>query len=389
MFAKRIKNLSESQTIAIDVKAKEFIRQGIPVINLSVGEPNFQTPENIKKAAIKAINEGHTFYTSPDGIIELREAIVKKFYKDNSLQYDRSDIIVGVGAKEILYTIFQVLCDKGDEVIIPIPSWNTFTEQVKLAEGTPVHIQLNPPFKLTADDIKKTLTPKTKIILLNSPSNPTGAMIDLPELLKIADLAVEKKLFVISDEIYEKLTYTQKHISIASLNEKIKEQTITVNGVSKTYAMTGWRVGYATGPKEIIAKMKTLQSQLVVNTSTISQYAAVEALSGDQKSVETMKKAFTKRREFCIKELSAIKELSFIEPEGAFYFFVFIEKLLNKKYSTSSSWAEGFLEKEKVAVVPGEAFFYPGWIRISYAASDKDLQEAMKRIKNFIKVNSK
>jgi len=384
MFAKRIQNLSGSLTIAIDVKAKEFIRQGIPVINLSVGEPDFQTPENIKKAAIRAIKEGHTFYTSPDGIVELRDAIVKKFKRDNTLDYDPSDIVVGVGAKEILYNTFQVLCGKGDEVIIAAPTYNSFVEQVKLADAHPITIRLKPPFKLTANDIKKALTPKTKIILLNSPSNPTGAMIDEEELKKIADLAVKKNIFIISDEIYEKLTYTQKHISIASLNEKIKEQTITVNGVSKSYAMTGWRVGYAAGPKKIIKKMKALQSQLVVNTSSISQYAAVEALTGDQKSVEVMRKAYAKRREFCIKELSSVKEISFEEPEGAFYLFISIEKLLNKKYPTSSSWAEAFLEKEKVAVVPGESFFYPGWIRISYAASDDNLKEAMERIKRFI-----
>jgi len=370
--------------MAIDAKAKAFKAQGIAVINLSVGEPNFQTPENIKDAAIKAIKDGHTFYTAPEGIIELREAIAKKLAHDNHITYDPSQVIVGVGAKELTYLAFQVLCDKGDEVIIPIPSWNTFTEQVKLAEGKPVHIQLKPPFKLTAKDIQKVITPKTKIILLNSPSNPTGAMINVEELKKIADLAIKKNIFVISDEIYEKLTYSQKHVSIASLNDKIKELTITVNGASKSYAMTGWRVGYAAGSHEVINKMKALQSQLLAHTSSISQVATVEALTGDQKSIEKMKEAFAKRREFCIKELSSIKEISFEEPEGAFYLFISIVKLLNKKYPTSSIWAEALLEKEKVAIVPGEAFFYPGYIRLSYAASDQDLKEAMKKIKRFI-----
>jgi len=385
MFANRIKNLSTSPTMAIDARAKEFKRQGIPIINLGVGEPNFQTPENIKEAAYRAIKNGSTFYTAPEGIIELREAIANKLKKDNNIDYDPSDIIVGVGAKEILYSIFQVLCDKGDEVIIALPTWSTFVEQVKLSDAGPVTIKLKSPFNLTANAVEKAITPKTKILLINTPSNPTGAMIDSTELKKIGDLAIKHNFFIVADEIYEKLVYTQKHISIASLNKKVKERTITVNGLSKTYAMTGWRVGYAAGPKEIITKMKALQSQLVVNTSTISQYAAVEALTGDQKSVIMMLKAFAKRRDYCIKEFTGIKDVSFAEPEGAFYLFISIEKLLGEKYPTSSSWAEALFKTEKIAVVPGEAFFYPGYIRISYAASDEDLKEAIKRIKRFIR----
>jgi len=291
---------------------------------------------------------------------------------------------VGVGAKQILYNIFQVLCDKGDEVIIALPAWNTFVELVKLTGAKPVLITLKPPFKLKASDIKKVITPKTKVLLLNSPSNPTGAMIEPEELTKIADLAVKNNIFVISDEIYEKLTYTQKHISIASLNEKIKERTITVSGLSKSYAMTGWRVGYAAGPSEIVAKMKALQSQLLAHTSSISQKAGVEALNGDQASVVMMQKAFAKRRTYCLKQIGKIPSLSVNEPDGAFYLFISIEKLLGKKYTTATAWAEALLEDEKVAVVPGEAFFYPGYIRFSYAASDEDLVEAFVRIKRFI-----
>lgn len=384
MFSKRAISLATSPTIAIDVKAKAFKRQGIPVINLSVGEPDFKTPKNIRDAAVKAINEGNSFYTPPEGIVELREAIARKLKKENKLTYDSSEIIVGVGAKQLLYNVFQVLCDKGDEVIIAIPAWNTFVEQVKLTEAKPVLITLKPPFKLTAKDVAKAVTPKTKIILINTPSNPTGMMINPEELKKIADIAIKNNIIIVADEIYEKLTYGQKHTSIASISDKIKSRTITVNGLSKSYAMTGWRVGYAAGPKDIIAKMKALQSQLLAHTSSISQKAGVEALNGDQKSVELMRKAFEKRKNFCIKELGKIKELSFALPEGAFYLFISVEKLLGKKYPTSSLWAEALLEKEKVAVVPGEAFFYPGYIRMSYAASDKDLAEAIKRIKRFI-----
>lgn len=384
MFAKRAQQLATSPTIAIDTKAKEFKRQGIPVINLSVGEPNFHTPDNIKKAAIEAIKQGNSFYTDPAGIVELREAIVKKFARDNELKYDPKDIIVGVGAKQILYNAFHVLCEKGDEVIIPIPTWNTFVEQVKLTGAKPVLVTLKPPFRLSANDIKKAITTKTKVILLNSPSNPTGQMIEPEELKKIADLAVKNNIYVIADEIYEKLTYKLKHVSIASLNDAIKERTITINGLSKSYAMTGWRVGFAAGPHEIIAKMKAFQSQLLAHTSSISQKAGVEALSGDQTSVTEMKKAFAKRREFCLKQIAKIPELSVNEPDGAFYLFICIEKLLNKQLPTASAWAEALLDQEKVAVVPGEAFFYPGYIRFSYAASDEDLKEAFVRIKRFI-----
>jgi aspartate aminotransferase len=384
MFSKRVTNLITSPTIAIDTKAKAFKSQGIPVINLSVGEPNFHTPENIKKAAIEAIKEGNSFYTAPEGTLELRQAITKKFARDNGLTYDPSEVIVGAGAKQISYSVFQVLCDKGDEVIISLPTWNTFVEQVKLTGAKPILLKLKPPFKLTAADLKKAITPKTKIILINTPSNPTGAMVDPEELKKIADLAVKHSIFVISDEIYEKLAYTKKHVSIASLNNKIKNLTITINGLSKTYAMTGWRIGFAVGPKEIISKMKALQSQLLGNTSSITQKAGVEALNGDQKSIEKMIKAFENRRAFCLKELAKIKALYAAEPEGAFYLFISVEKLLGKKYPTATAWAEALLEKEKVAVVPGEAFFYPGYIRLSYAASDEDLKEAFMRIKRFI-----
>ena len=342
MFAKRVKALATSPTIAIDTKAKAFKRQGIAVINLSVGEPNFQTPENVKKAAIQAIKEGNSFYTAPEGIIELRDAVTKKLAKDNKLTYDPSQIIIGAGSKQLLYTAFHVLCDKGDEVIIPLPAWNTFAEQVKLAEGKPVFITLKPPFKLTAKDIKKAITPKTKLLLLNSPSNPTGMMVDPEELEKIADLVVKHKLFVIADEIYEKLTYMQKHISIASLNDEVKARSVIINGVSKAYAMTGWRIGYAASSTEIIGKMKALQSQLLSHATAIAQKAAVEALSGEQSSVEMMRKAFSKRRTFCLKQLKTIKGLSVTQPDGAFYLFISVEKLLGKEYPTSSAWAEAY-----------------------------------------------
>lgn len=383
-LAKRITTLLPSPTIALDTKAKAMKKAGIPVINLSAGEPDFDTPDHIKKSAIEGIEKGLTKYSAPQGIEELRKAIADKLKKENNISYDPSHIVVGPGSKQLLYTIFQVLCDRGDEVIIPTPTWSTFVEQVKLSGAKPVFVKLKQPFKLTAKEVAKHLTSKTKMLLLNSPSNPTGAMVDKTELKKIADLAVKKNFFVLSDEIYEKLTYKTGHTSIASLNNKIKEQTITMNGVSKAYAMTGWRLGFAAGPQEVIKAVTSLQSQTIGNVPPFIQKAAVTAFTDKQISVEKMHKAFTKRRNFLVKEFSKMKDLSSAEPEGAFYLFVSIEKLLGKKYKTATEWCEALLEKENVAVVPGEAFLYPGYFRLSFAASMGDLEEAVEKIKRFI-----
>lgn len=383
-FAKRITALLPSPTIGLDNKAKAMKQQGIPVLNLTAGEPDFDTPEHIKKAAIEALNAGFTKYSSPQGLPELRSAIANKLQKENNIFYDPSQIIIGIGAKQILYSIFQTLCNPGDEVIFSIPNWLTFIEQAKLAGGKPVLVKLKPPFKLTAKDVAKAITPKTKILLLNTPSNPTSAMIEKEELEKIADLVVKHNLWVIADEIYEKLIYSTKHTSIASLNEKIKQKTITVNGFSKSYAMTGWRIGYAAGPKEVIEKMANFQVQTISNVPSFIQIAAIEALKGDQTSLAIMHKEFTKRREFLIKAFGEIKELSFTNPEGAFYFFVSIEKLLGKKYKTATDWCAALLEKEHVAVVPGDGFLYPGYFRLSFAASMEDLNKAVEKIKKFI-----
>jgi len=383
-LAKRIKTLLPSQAMVLDTKAKALKNKGISIVNLTAGEPDFNTPQPIINSAIQALNSGFTKYTSPQGIEELRKEIADKFSKENNIIYDPSQIIIGAGSKQLLYTAFQVMCDKNDEVIIPIPAYNTFVEQTKLAGGKPRLIKLNPPFKLKAEDVIKHVNKKTKIIVLNSPSNPTGAIIDKSELKKIADLAVKNNLWVISDEIYEKLVYSGEHISIASLNEKIKEKTLTVCGVSKTYAMTGWRLGYAAGPKNLIEIMTLLQGQMISSVNSISQMAALTAIKSDQKEIENMQKEFNKRRDFLVKEFKKIPELSFTAPEGAFYLFVSIKKLLGKKYKTSTDWRAALLEKEKIATVPGEAFYYPGFFRLSFAASMEDLQKAVTGIKNFI-----
>lgn len=387
MLANRIKQLQPSPTIAMDTKAKQMQADGINVINLTAGEPNFCTPKNICQAGKKAMDAGYTHYLPNAGIEKLRVTIAKKLKQDNNLEYTPNEIVVGVGTKQILYSAFQVLCEVGDEVIVPTPTWSTYIEQIKLAGGKPVIIQLQAPFKLKASDVEKYITKKTKIIVLNSPCNPTGAIIEKDELKKIAQLAVKNQIYIVSDEIYEKIVYQKKNYSIASLLPKAKNYVLTINGFSKAYAMTGWRIGYAAGPKEIIQGMVALATQTTSGTASISQYAALEALNGSQKPMRKMVSEFKKRGDCLYKNLRKIKELKTLKPEGAFYLFPNIEKLLGKKYPTSTAWAEALLEKECVAVVPGEAFCAPGYIRISYATDLKTLTTGIKKIQNFINTN--
>lgn len=384
MISQRILKLQPSPTLTLDAKVKQLQNKGIPIINLSLGEPDFKTPENISKAAIEAINTGFTHYTPAAGILELREAISKKLEKENAIYYQPSEIIVGVGTKQVLYTIFQILCQKGDEVILTTPTWATYVEQIKLSEAKSVLIPLESPFKLTTKILEKYITSKTKAILINTPSNPTGATIDEQELKGIAALAVKHNIFVISDEIYEKILYKGKHVSIASYGEEMKKLTITVNGFSKAYAMTGWRIGYGAGPEEIIKAMVSFCGQTTSGTSSISQKGAVEALTGSQSSVKKMALEFKKRKEFICKEFEKIGGIPFAQPEGAFYLFVNISKLLGRKYKSSENWSEGLLEQAKVAVVPGEAFYAPNFIRISFAASLEHLRAGCKQIKEFM-----
>jgi aspartate aminotransferase len=378
MLSKRIRALSPSPTLAFDKKAKELKEQGFPVVNLTLGEPDFPTPSHICDAATKAMNEGQTHYTLTSGILPLREEIAAKLKKENEVTYDPSEIVVGVGSKQLLYNAFQVLLNKGDEVLIPTPTWSTYVEQVKLAEGKPILIPLAAPFKLKTADLIPHITTKTKMIVLNSPSNPTGAMIEREELVRIANLAVKHQIYVVSDEIYEKLTWGPRHISIASLNDEIRQYTITINGFSKSYAMTGWRIGYAGGPAEIITAMSNLQSQTTSNTSSISQAGALAALTGTQQPLEIMKNEFAKRRAYVLEELKKIPSFEVTAPEGAFYFYVQL------KEGNAEKWCKELLEKEYVAVVPGEAFCAESSFRMSYASSMENLKEGIERIKKFI-----
>jgi len=383
MLSQRLQLLAPSPTLSLDSKVKTMQAQGISIVNLGLGEPDFPTPNTAKQGAINALENNFTHYTAVPGIVELRQAIASKLAKENHISYTPEEIVVGVGTKQLLYHSFQVLCNPGDEVLVPTPTWSTYIEQIKLSGAIPVIIPLKTPFKLRAVDIQKYFTPKTKAIILNSPSNPTGATIDLIELQKIAELAVKHNFWVISDEIYEKIIYDGKHTSIASLNPQIKNRTITINGFSKAYAMTGWRIGYAAGPKEIIAGFTALQGQTTSNTSSISQHAALAALQGSQSTVKKMCRQFAQRRKLVLAELAKCASLEVLNPEGAFYVFISIKKLLNKNYPTSTAWCQALLEEAHVAVVPGEAFEAPGFFRLSFAASPAQLKIGLASIKKF------
>lgn len=385
MISNLIKKLLPSPTLTLDAQVKDLQAKGIPIINLALGEPDFPTPSHISQAAIIAIQEGFTHYTPTSGILELKKAIQNKFLKENDIYTDPSCIVVGVGSKQLLFHAIMCLVQKNDEVLLPTPTWSTYAEQIKLSQATPVFVPLKPPFMLKASDLEKKITKKTKLILLNSPSNPTGAMITRTELMKIADLAVRKNIYVLSDEIYEHLCFDKKHYSIASFNKKIQELTVTINGFSKSYAMTGWRIGYATGPKEIMTAMTGLQSQTTSNTCSISQKAGIIALTGSQKPRKDMRMAFARRRTYILKSLSKIDTCSLTPPSGAFYFLIDIRKSFTTRIDTSEKWAQQLLEKEHIAVVPGEAFFAPGYIRLSFASSLENLREGTKRIIRFMK----
>ncbi len=383
-FSRRIELIKPSQTLAITDKAKKMKQQGLDVVSFGAGEPDFDTPEFIKEAAITALKKGMTKYSPSSGIAELKKAIILKLDKDNHLKYTPEEIIISNGAKHSLFNAFQVLLNEGDEVIIPSPFWLSYPEMVRLAGGEPVFIDTKESarFKVTAKELESKITPKTKVIVINSPSNPTGIIYDKAELEEIAQIAVKHQLFVISDEIYEKLIYDgKKHASIAALNPQIKELSLTVNGMSKAYSMTGWRLGYLAGPKEIVDKMDNLQSHSTSNPNTFAQYGAVDAIAKGEEEISKMCKVFEKRRNLMAQELSKISKLSYCMPDGAFYFFVNI----SKTGMTSGVFAEKLLEKNLVAVVPGDVFGSDQHIRLSFATSDENIKKGLSRIGEFLK----
>ena len=383
-----LKRIKPSPTIAVTSKAREMRAAGKDVIGLGAGEPDFDTPDNIKEAAIEAIRKGDTKYTAVDGTPALKKAIQAKFSRENDLSYELDQISVGTGGKQVLYNAFMATINKGDEVIIPAPYWVSYPDIVLLAGGKPKIIKCDEKnnFKLTPEKLKKAISKKTKWIIINSPSNPTGSGYTKDEIIALSKILIKyKNLYILSDDIYEHITYDGfKFFTIAQI-EKLKSRTLTMNGVSKSYSMTGWRIGYAAGPKEIIKAMAKIQSQSTSNPTSISQAAAVEALNGTQDFILERSNSFKERRNFVVDSLNNIKGISCLSPEGAFYVFPNCKKLLNKKtkLKTDKDFVEKLLEKAEVAVVQGSAFGLDGYFRISYATSMENLKKAMQRIKTF------
>ena len=387
-----LKRIKPSPTIAVTQKAKELKAAGKDVIGLGAGEPDFDTPDNIKKAAIDAIQAGDTKYTAVDGTKDLKEAIVKKFKRENNLNYTIDQITVGAGGKHVIYNLMMATLNKGDEVIIPAPYWVSYPDIVLLAGANPVVIECSEEqgFKLSAKDLEAKITNNTKWLILNSPSNPTGACYSEQEIKNLSQvLKRNPHVNILSDDIYEHITYDNfKFFTIAQIPE-IKNKVITMNGVSKSYAMTGWRIGYAAGDKDIIKAIAKIQSQSTTNPSSISQAAAVEALNGKQDFIPVRAKAFQERRDFVVNSLNAIEGISCLKPEGAFYVFPNCKGLIGKKdksgkkITNDTDFVQSLLENNDVAVVQGSAFGLEGFFRISYATSMEKLEIAMKRIKSF------
>lgn len=383
-LAQRVADIGESITLNITSKAKKMKSEGIDVVSFAAGEPDFDTPRHIKDAAIAAITEGFTKYTPSSGMAELREAIAAKFKKDNGIVYASSQIVVSNGAKHSLNNIFQVLCEKGDEVIIPAPYWLSYPAMVKMAEATPVFVETAQAhnFMLTEKDLAAAITPRTKCLILNSPSNPTGCIYDRRTIEMIARLAVKHRFYVISDEIYEKLIYDGKeHVSIASLGKDIADLTITVNGVSKSYSMTGWRIGYAAGPKPVMDAISNLQSHATSNPCSISQRATLAAMTQDQSFIDGMRAEYQKRRDYMIQRIATFGKMSCIKPEGAFYLFCSIAPL----GIGSIAVATRLLDEARVAVIPGEPFGADGHIRLSFATGMDTIKKGLDRIEEWIR----
>lgn len=390
-LADRALGISASPTLAIDALAKKMTREGIRVISFGVGEPDFDTPENIKDAAEKAMRQGKTKYTPASGIDELKEAIVKKLKSDNGLDYEVSQIVVSNGAKHSLNNAIQATINPGDEVILPAPYWVSYEEMIKLAGGTPrvVVTREENDFKLTPDELANSINPRTRLLILNSPSNPTGSVYTRNDLEALGRVLEQHDISVISDEIYEKLIYDgMEHVSLASISPVLKEKIILINGLSKAYSMTGWRIGYAAAPARAAKAMSDLQSHTASNANTFSQWASVEALMGDQSAVGKMAREFERRRNYIIERFAAIPGISCRRPAGAFYVFPNISAAFGKRHDTiliqdSSDLAAALLTKAQIAVVPGSAFGVTDFIRLSYATSMENIKEGLDRFERF------
>ncbi|MFA6016986.1 MAG: pyridoxal phosphate-dependent aminotransferase [Patescibacteria group bacterium] len=383
-LSKRAQNINPSLTLSITAKAKEMKKQGLDVVSFGAGEPDFDTMFHIKEAAKKAIDEGFTKYTASSGIIELKEAICAKFRRDNWLDYEPKNIIVSTGGKQSLFNMIMVTVDPDDEVIIPIPYWVSYEEMVKIADGKCVFLKTN-NFKINPQDLEKAITPKTKMLIFNSPSNPTGVVYDEKELKQIATICLKHNIYILSDEIYEKLIYGKKHTSIASISDKVKKLTIVVNGVSKSYAMTGWRIGYAAAEEEIVKAATRLQDHTTSNPTSISQKAALAAIEGPEDHVAKMVYEYKKRRDFMVDRLNRIEGIIASRPDGAFYVFANVSKFYNNDIKGSMAFCQKLLEDAYVATVPGLAFGDDRFIRLSFATGMEHIKRGLDRLEKFVK----
>jgi len=392
-ISKRIQQLKASPTIAISSLAKEMKRKGVDVINLSAGEPDFPTPENIKNAAVEALRKNYTYYTVAAGIPELKEAICRKFQRENNLTYSPDQIIVSAGAKQLTYMAAQVALDPGDEVLIPAPYWVSYSDQVEIAEGKPIifNATAEQGFKVTVADLEKHTSANTRMLIINSPCNPTGALYSADELREIAEFCLKHDIFIMSDEVYEHLVYDdEKFVSVATFSDAIKEITLTVNGVSKSYSMTGWRVGYAAGPIDIIKGLSKLQTQINTHATSIAQWASIEALDNSYEKTMEMKKEFDERRKFIVSRLQSMPGIETNIPKGAFYVFPIVSDYYGSTangnpINNSVDFCKFMLEEMKIAMVPGVGFGDDNGIRISYASSMKNIKNAMDRFEEGLK----
>ncbi|AFK87163.1 MULTISPECIES: pyridoxal phosphate-dependent aminotransferase [Thermoanaerobacterium] len=388
MLSKNAVKITPSATLEITDRANKLKAQGIDVISFGAGEPDFATPQFIKDAAMEALNKNYTKYTASSGIKELREAICKKLLLDNGLNYTADQIVVSNGAKHSIFNAMLAILDPGDEVIIPSPYWVSYPEMVKLMNCKPVIIKTKPEnnFKISADEFRRSITERTKLIIINTPNNPTGAIYSKEELSEIAKMAVENNIFIISDEIYEKLIYEKKHVSIASINEKVKNLTVVINGMSKTYSMTGWRIGYSASNSEIANVINNIQSHTTSNPNTIAQYASIVALNEGNDFIEKIRIEFEKRKNLILSLIDNITGLKYITPQGAFYVYVNIDYYIGKSYkngiiSNSLDMAKYLIDEANVAIIPGIAFGNDNYIRLSYATSAENIKNGLERIR--------
>ncbi|QHT46842.1 pyridoxal phosphate-dependent aminotransferase [Bacillus sp. SB49] len=387
-LAERVQSLTPSTTLAITAKAKALKAEGHDVIGLGAGEPDFNTPSYILDAAKRAMDEGMTKYTPAGGIPELKNSITSKLKRDQGLNYTNEQIIVTTGAKHALFTLFQVLLNEGDEVIVPAPYWVSYPEQIKLAQGNPVIVAAEEEnhFKLTPEQLKNSITSRTKAVIINSPSNPTGMMYSKDELEALGSVCEENDILIISDEIYEKLIYTdEQHVSIAQISDALYDRTVIINGVSKSHSMTGWRIGFAAGNKDIIKAMSNLASHSTSNPTSIAQYAALAAYTGSEEKVEEMKEAFKERLDVLYQRLVEVPGVTCVKPQGAFYLFPNVKQAAEQGgFGNVDEWVKALLDEEKVALVPGSGFGSPDNVRLSYATSLDQLEKAAERIKRFV-----